>query len=91
MDQIEEYNPPPNFAKVTDARFESYQRVHGDESWELDALDPATLNDLITEEVMGLRDADLWAEAYDQQELERNQLLAVAEAWNEVLDHLGVV
>ncbi len=30
MDQIEEYTPPPNPAKVTDSRFEEYQKVHGD-------------------------------------------------------------
>lgn len=89
MDQVERYNPPPNFAKVTDARFESYQRVHGDESWELDALDPATLNDLITTEVLGLRDQELWQEAYERQESEREQLQEVSDRWYDVVDHLA--
>jgi len=89
MDQVEEYQPPPNFAKATDARFEDYQLRYGDESWELDALDPATLNDLITTEVMGLRDPDLWAVAFDRQETERRQLQRVSDSWDEVLDYLG--
>lgn len=47
MDQVRQYNPPPNPAKVTDSRFASYQAVYGDQSWELDALQPAVLDALI--------------------------------------------
>jgi len=90
MDQIEEYNPPPNFAKVTDSRFTNYAVRYGEDSWELDALDPTTLNDLITREVLSLRDEALWTEAVERQEIERNQLAAVADAWDSVLDHLGL-
>lgn len=46
MDQIEEYSPPPNPAKQTDSRFESYLTNYGDESWELDALEPSVLAEL---------------------------------------------
>lgn len=88
MDQVERYNPPPNFAKVTDSRFEGYQRIHGNDSWELDALDPATLNQLITSEVFSLRDEDLWAEATDRQEIERGQLQDVSDRWDDILDFL---
>jgi hypothetical protein len=84
MDQIEELNPPPNPAKQTDSRFASYLEEYGDESWELDALDPATLHDLIVTEVNGLRDEDLWAEAVGRQERERRQLTAVSDRWGEV-------
>ena len=48
MAQIEEKKPPPNPAKVTDSRFADYQRKFGDESWELDAIEPADLVDLVT-------------------------------------------
>lgn len=90
MDQVEQYNPPPNFAKVTDARFVSYQELYGDESWELDALDPATLHDLIVNEVLSLRDEDLWQAAVAEQEEERNQLAAISEAYDQVIEFLGV-
>lgn len=59
MDQVEEYDPPPNPAKQTDARFENYLRVHGDESWELDALDPSVLDALITEEIEEIIDLSI--------------------------------
>jgi hypothetical protein len=39
----QQYNPPPNPAKLTDSRSEGYIQEYGHESWELDALDPATL------------------------------------------------
>jgi len=86
MDQIEELNPPPNPAKQTDSRFAAYLEEYGDESWELDALDPTTLHDLIVNEVRGLRDEDLWAEAVARQERERRQLTAVSDRWADVVD-----
>lgn len=51
MDQIEEQRPPENPAKVTDSRFAAYMRNYGGSSWELDALSPAYLADLVRENV----------------------------------------
>ncbi len=53
MEQVEQYNPPPNPAKVTDSRYAGYQAEHGDDSWELDALEPAVITDLITTVIEG--------------------------------------
>lgn len=89
MDQVEQYDPPPNFAKTTDARFQQYMIEYGTDSWELDALDPATLHDLIVNAVLALRDEDLWAEAQRQQEHERSSIDAVAENWDDVLALVG--
>ena len=47
MDQIDQYQPPPNPAKVTDSRAEGYIAEFGTESWELDALEPTVLAALI--------------------------------------------
>jgi hypothetical protein len=66
MDQIELYKPPPNFAKQTDSRFADYEEHYGGQSWELDALEPAVINDLIRTEVDDIRDPDLWQEREDQ-------------------------
>lgn len=60
MDQIEEERPPPNPAKITDSRFENYAEKYGDESWELDALTPSYLNDLVEEHIHDLVDEDEW-------------------------------
>lgn len=60
MDQVEEHQPPPNPAKSTDARFRSYYEEFGDESWELDALEPQVIADLIGDEIQGMIESDSW-------------------------------
>ena len=60
FDQVEVWNPPPNPAKETDARFEVYRRKFGEECWELDAVEPATLADLVRQEVYTRRDDEAW-------------------------------
>ena len=47
-DQIDLYKPPPQPAKTTDTRYADYTKAYGNQSWELDALDPATMDALIT-------------------------------------------
>ena len=47
MPQIEQYNPPPNPAKMADPRAEAYVEAHGNESWEVDALPPNVLTQII--------------------------------------------
>lgn len=60
MDQVEQYDPPPNFAKQTDSRFTGYQSQFGDESWELDALRQSVIGDIITKAMSELIDWDKW-------------------------------
>jgi hypothetical protein len=81
--QIEEYEPPPNPAKLSDSRAEAYIAQHGDESWELDALEPRLLASLVREHVEQLRDDDLWEEALDSEREMREQLDKAIEAMEE--------
>jgi len=60
MQQVRQYNPPPNPAKETDSRITGYRSKFGSKSWELDALDPKTLTALINKHVKGVRDQKLW-------------------------------
>lgn len=86
MDQVDQYEPPPNPAKITDSRFEAYQAEHGDESWELDALDPATLHDLVRSELETIIDPDQWAKD-EQREIEaRQQLVAISDNYDEIVE-----
>lgn len=62
MDQIRKYNPPENPAKVTDARYAGYAVKFGNKSWELDALDPKVLANLIVSNVQSCIDTDKWME-----------------------------
>lgn len=82
--QVEQYNPPPNPAKLTDSRADGYIAKFGLSSWELDALDPTTLAGLIETAVVSFRDEDLWSEAVEQEEEGLRQLEAAADRWAEV-------
>lgn len=62
-DQVQEHNPPPNPTKMTDSRAESYVREFGKECWELDALEPRLIAELIQREIDDIRDPDLWEAA----------------------------
>lgn len=85
MDQIEQYEPPPNPAKETDSRFEGYRQRFGDESWELDALDPTTLAEIVEREVMTLLDEDAW-EIEKAREVEaRAQLKNISENYQQIV------
>jgi hypothetical protein len=84
MEQVEQYDPPPNPAKLTDSRAESYIAEHGDESWELDALAPPVIDALISAEIDGIRDLRLFQEVADQEAAEREELTTAARRWPEV-------
>lgn len=59
MDQIRELKPPPNPAKITDSRAADYIAKYGNKSWELDALPPKYLNQLVDGAIAALCDTKL--------------------------------
>jgi hypothetical protein len=88
MDQVEEHQPPPNPAKLTDSRANDYIEHYGDESWELDALDPATLSALIISEVEEARDEEAWGEAVEEEERGQALLRQASSRWAEIMEML---
>lgn len=88
MSQIEQYTPPPNPAKTTDARFQKYMEEYGDESWELDALEPNVIVALIEDAVKEILDQKAWdaGEALEQEA--KDDLKLCAEKWDQALEHL---
>ena len=88
MDQVDHYQPPPNPAKLTDARATGYITQYGNESWELDALDPATLDALITATIGEYRDDAQWQIDTAAMEADRDLLNLAAERWQEIADYL---
>lgn len=85
IEQVEMYSPPPNPAKKSDARWQSYFDATGlDESWELDALEPRVLQDLVQDEINFLRDETKWAEEDLRLETEKRTLVGVGNYWNDV-------
>lgn len=85
MNQVEEYEPPPNPAKQTDSRFQGYVDQYGDESWELDALEPSVIVALIRENIRGIRNQKKWEAAVLEQETGRAELKAISENYQDVV------
>lgn len=85
IDQVHEHNPPPNPAKATDSRYADYQENFGGESWELDALSPTILAQLVADEMGTIIDQAEWDEATDRRDTARRQLLAVSNHWTQVV------
>lgn len=67
MPQIEELRPPPNYAKPTDSRYDDYRRQYGEECWELDALPPERIHQMIEVAILQLRDQKAWDEMVEQE------------------------
>lgn len=88
MAQITEHNAPPAIAKTTDSRAEKYIAEHGEDCWELDALPPEALNQLIIDSIHQYLDVDLFEEKQSTQEHERKVLTATSENWDDIADHV---
>lgn len=89
MDQIEQYDPPPNPTKETDSRSTGYRDRFGDDCWELDALQPEVIQTLVTEAIEERRNDVLWAEAVAEEQRHRRDLQRVADQWEGVADYVN--
>jgi hypothetical protein len=80
-DQVQQYEPPPNPAKLTDSRAKGYIARFGYESWELDALRPDVMADLIRGAVLSCRNDKAWEQAVKHEKEQVKELKAAAKHW----------
>lgn len=83
MDQVDRYNPPPNPAKETDSRSADYKAIFGDSSWELDALEPRVISQLINREIDAIINHDLWEEDLQRENAAKEKLQQTAREWRQ--------
>ncbi len=81
MDQVRELNPPENPAKITDSRADGYIRRFGRSSWELDAIEPRRLAELVTRAVTVLADIGRFEKNVKKMEKGRKDLLKFAKTF----------
>lgn len=81
MNQVEELQPPPNPTKLSDSRAAGYVDRFGYESWELDALDPTYIRDLISDAVMRVRDEEVWGRSLAREVADKDRLQTLAKEW----------
>lgn len=82
MSQIKKFNPPPNPAKLTDSRCGGYISKYGYSSWELDALEPSVLDNIVRSSILDNLDLDLYNEKLAEEEATRDRLLAYAKKFD---------
>jgi len=78
--QIKQYKPPPFWAKLTDSRYEKYVEKYGDKAYELDALGPRTIVELIKQKVGDNTDSAKIELILQEQDVCRRQLRKIAES-----------
>ncbi len=88
MDQVRQYDPPPNPAKMSDSRAGQYLAEHGYSSWELDALPPDVLVDLLNAHIDTVIDQDAWDAREAEEQADRARLQVAADNWSEVAVHV---
>lgn len=81
MAQIRLKNPPPNPVKPNDSRTGGYEKEFGSQSWELDALDPTFLIDLIHKETEKRIDPAIWAESLKKEKIESDKISTISESF----------
>ena len=91
IEQVEEYSPPPNIAKLTDSRCSGYVERFGDESWELDALEPKTLCRIIEGKIDSLVDSDAWEEGLSFENEEKRVLQKIYANYGDVAEFLKCI
>lgn len=87
MDQVRQYDPPPNPAKLTDSRGSSYVMEYGDDSWELDALEPSVLTALIQDELETFIDRDEMDRRLEEEAAKTRRLEELADRWEDLDTH----
>lgn len=88
MPQIEKHKPPPNPAKLTDSRANEYIKKFGGNSWELDALNPEILSNLIATNIKSLIDRNAWREAEEIERMQRSVLQKISRNFPQVTKYV---
>jgi hypothetical protein len=73
-EQVKQYNPPPNPAKVTDPRAAQFMAKHGGSSWEVDALPPDVLQQIIHHAFASIIDTNQLEQVLVKEESDKKEL-----------------
>jgi hypothetical protein len=88
MPQIERLNLPPSPTKGGDSRTPEYEAKYGEDTWELDALEPAELSAIVERAVKMYRNETLWDKAVKLEQRGRKTLEAIFEGFPDVVKFL---
>lgn len=78
--QVVQYAPPPNPAKMSDSRAAAFVARYGPNSYEVDALPPNVLTEIINDAIDEYEDVELMAVVLAQEERDKTLLTAAGES-----------
>lgn len=82
FDQVQRLNPPENPVKMKDSRSDDYVSKYGMSSWELDALNPATLASVVEHAIKQRLDLKLWDQMVEEETRQKDNL-------QDIIDDMG--
>ena len=74
MDQIKKFNLPPNPAKLSDSRSPEYIEKYGPMSWEVDALKPAVMREILEGHIVEQYDMNIYRETLAQEAVDQAKI-----------------
>lgn len=74
MSQIKKYKCPSNPTKMTDLRAAGYVEKYGKTSWEVDALPPEALTEILEHSIISRMDVDLFNEMLAEEKADKKKL-----------------
>jgi len=83
MEQIEDFDPPPNPAKLTDPRAKWYVRKFGGVSWEVDALEPTVMTKIVEEAIEEAIEIQKYLDIMDNERKQKSKLELLVNKINE--------
>jgi len=81
MDQIKEFNPPPNPAKISDPRAKWYIEQHGPVSWEVDALRPDVMTGIVRSSILATLDQEMFDKVIERENIDRLKMKEFAKSF----------
>lgn len=79
MEQIEEYNLPHNPAKITDPRAKAYIEKFGQVSWEVDALKPKVIEQIVEGGIKEHTDMDVYRAIVEKEANDKAKIKSIVE------------
>jgi hypothetical protein len=83
MDQIRLHNLPENPAKLSDPRAAEYIEKYGEHSWELDALPPPVLIDIVEKSLVKHISISKYHSMLKQEEIDKKRILEIKNDFDE--------
>lgn len=84
MGQVRQYRLPPNPTKMTDSRADGYIALYGTTCWEVDALDPTVLTELVGENIEALIDMEQYEYMRDEEKKDKRRLRKIIKMADEI-------